>query len=178
MLNFLPFLPLDGGHAMVALVDLATKGRGEQPVRWASIGAAAALGLAAAHGKMLLPMLLCAMWAIQNVRALKTQVTRNEEAILRVHVQAAFDAAGHGDCAQAIRHCRTVLAATTEQALRADALRLLAYAYATNDDWRHLTELLESGAAAALAEGELQKYQRAARELGHPDEARRIGALA
>jgi uncharacterized protein HemY len=77
----------------------------------------------------------------------------------------------------AIHHCRTILTGSHNGATRRDAVRLLAYAYATSDDWRNLMHLLESGGAAALAEDELEKYQRAAGELGRSDEARRIGSL-
>lgn len=177
VLNLLPILPLDGGHALVALLDRATKGRGEQPARWISLGGAVALGLAAAHARALLPLFICGMWAVQNIRALRTRSERNNEAILRIHLQAAFDAAGRGDAGVAIHHCRTILTGSHNGATRRDAVRLLAYAYATSDDWRNLMHLLESGGAAALAEDELEKYQRAAGELGRSDEARRIGSL-
>jgi Zn-dependent protease len=177
LLNVLPILPLDGGHALVALLDRATKGRGEQPVRWISLGGAVALGVAAAHARAVLPLFICGICAVQNARALQTSSERNHEAILRVHLQAAFDAAGRGDAALAINHCRTILTGSRDRATRRDAVRLLTYAYATSDDWRNLVDLLESGGATALGEGELEKYQRAAGELGRSDEARRIGSL-
>ena len=177
LVNLLPILPLDGGHALVALLDRATKGRGEQPVRWISLGGAVALGLAAVHAKAVLPLFVCGIWAVQNARMLRTHGERNGEAILRVHLQAAFDAAGRDEAALAIGHCRTVLAGSRDAATRRDAVRLLAYAYATSDDWRSLVDLLESGGAAFLAQEELEKYQRAAGELGRSDEARRIGSL-
>jgi hypothetical protein len=56
-------------------------------------------------------------------------------------------------------------------------VRLLAYAYATSNDWRNLMQLLESGGAGALAEGELEKFQRVARELGRSEDAQRMGLL-
>jgi Zn-dependent protease len=177
LVNLLPILPLDGGHALVALLDRATKGRGEQPVRWISLGAAVALGLVSAHARAFLPLFICGIWAVQNARMLRTQDERNIEAILRVHLAAAFDAAGREDAALAIRHCRTILTGSRDRATRRDAVRLLAYAYAMSDDWRNLVDLLESGGAAALGEGELEKYQCAAGELGRSAEAQRIGSL-
>ncbi len=178
LLNVLPILPLDGGHALVALLDRGTKGRGEQPARWISLGGAVALGLVAARARAVLPLFICGIWAIQNARALRTSTERNHEAILRVHLQAAFDAAGRGDAALAMRHCRMILDGSCDRATRGDAVRLLAYSYATSGDWRNLVDLLESGGAAALAEGELERYQRAAGELGRSDDARRIGSFA
>ncbi len=177
LLNVLPILPLDGGHALVAILDRTTKGRGEQPARWVSLGSAVALGLAAARARAVLPLFICGIWAIQNARALRTSSERNQEAILRVHLQAAFDAAGRGEAPLAMRHCRAILTGSCDPAIRRDAVRLLAYSYATSDDWRNLVNLLESGGAAALAEGELEKYESAAGALGRPDEARRIGSL-
>lgn len=153
-----------------------SKGRGEQSLRWVAVGAALALGVAAAHARMLLVVLVCWMWALQNARAL-ARTARNAEAILRVHLQAAFDAAQRGDAAIAIRHCRTILGASRDAQLRRDATRLLAYAYATSDDWRNLMQLLEMGGAGAMAEGELEKFQRAASELGRADDAQRLRSL-
>jgi hypothetical protein len=56
-------------------------------------------------------------------------------------------------------------------------MRLLAYAYATSDDWRNLMQLLETGGAGVMAEEELEKFRRAASELGRADDARRIRSL-
>jgi hypothetical protein len=64
-----------------------------------------------------------------------------------------------------------------DRRLRRDAVRLLAYAYATSNDWRNLMQLLESGGAEALADGELEKFQHVARELGHAEDAQRMGLL-
>ena len=177
LLNTLPVLPLDAGHALVALLDRTTKGRGEQPARWISIGIALALGLAAVHARMLVPTLFCGILAFQNARALRTHSDSNRDAILSVHLQAAFAAVERGEADLAIRHCRKVLAESTDRRLRRDAVRLLAYAYATSNDWRNLMQLLESGGAGALAEGELEKFQRVARELGRSEDAQRMGLL-
>jgi Zn-dependent protease len=177
LLNLLPILPLDAGNALVALLDGATKGRGEPPVRWLSIIFAVSLGLVALHYRMALPVLLCAVVAVQNVRTPRAAGPSNREAIVRVHSQAAFDAIERGDAITAAGHCRTVLAASADPATRRDAVRLLAYAYASMDMWSKLMTLLESGGVTALEDGELEKYERVARELGRSEEAKRIAWL-
>jgi hypothetical protein len=45
------------------------------------------------------------------------------------------------------------------------------------ESWSKLMELLESGGVLALQDGELEKYERAARELGRREEARRLAWL-
>jgi stage IV sporulation protein FB len=178
VLNLLPILPLDGGHALVAALDPSTKGRGEEVVRCISIGPALALGCAALLGKLLFPALVCAVVAFQNVRAWgRAREQRNRDGIVRVRLTAAFAALERGEPAVAISHCCTVLRAPADFAVRNDAVRLLAYAYATSSKWGDLIELLESGGISALHEGELEKYQRAARELGRSEDARRIAFL-
>jgi Zn-dependent protease len=177
LFNLLPILPLDGGHAMVALLDGPTRGRDEQAVRWLSVACAVALGLVAVHSGMTLPALLCGLVAFQNVRASPPIQGNNCDAILRVHLQAAFDANERGETDTAMRHCRTVLGAPASPALQKDAVRLLAYAYASTGAWGRLMDLLESGGVLALERGELEKYELVACELGRSEEARRIALL-
>lgn len=177
LVNLLPILPLDAGHALVALVDGPTDGQGERHVRRISIVASIALGVVAVWVRMPLAMLVCAMLAFQNARGLRARIDQNRNMLEQVHVQAAFDAAVRGDTVIAIRHCRTVLSSSQDEGRRRDAIRLLAYSYAENGDWPNLLRHLESGGAAVLAEDELEKYESVARELGHPEEANRIGSL-
>jgi hypothetical protein len=56
-------------------------------------------------------------------------------------------------------------------------VRLLAYAYAMTDDWTKLTALLEANGMLALGDGELEKFEHLAADLGRAREARRMGAL-
>ncbi len=178
LLNLLPILPLDAGHALVALLDGATKGRGEQSVRWLSIACATALGLAAASSRLMLPVFICGLVAFQNANALRALGARNGESILRMRLQAAFAALERGEATTAIGHCHEVLRASTSPATRKDAVRLLAYGYASAEAWGKLMNLLESGGALALEAGELEKYERTARELGRSVEAQRIASLS
>jgi hypothetical protein len=178
LLNLLPILPLDAGHAVAAVFDRPTRGRGEPIVRCVSIGLAMILGCAALGGRMMLPALICGLLVFQNARALGiARELRNREALLRVHLRAAYDALERGETGLAVDHCRTVLLSSSDAVLRKDSLRLLAYLYASSGHWSQLVALLESGGAETFDGAELERYQRAARELGRLDDARRIALV-
>jgi stage IV sporulation protein FB len=177
LVNLLPIIPLDGGYVLVAVLDRFTNGRGEQPARWISILGAFALGLLAVRASALLPVVVCGLWAFQNARSLRTREDRNADAIARVHLEAAFQAAGCDDAQRVVHHCRAILGACTDRTTRRDAVRLLAYAYAMSDDWGRLTTLLQVDGALALDEAELEKLQHLASDRGRVEDAHRIGAL-
>jgi Zn-dependent protease len=185
LFNCVPLLPLDAGHALAAVLDGPTKGRGERPVRWASIACAVAFALVCTRTGGLLPAAIGALVALHNAQALlRIELSQREAAarksrgtLVRVHLQAAYEAAARGEARAAIRHCRTVLEDPMELGARRDALRLLAYAYATGGEWGQLIDLLESGGAGAFEPEELDRYERAARELGRAEDARRLALL-
>jgi hypothetical protein len=101
----------------------------------------------------------------------------NDDAIRRVHLEAASAALERGDTTVAIGHCRAILEGAQDALMRRDAVRLLAYAYATGGRWGQLMDLIESGAPIDLGSGDLEKYERAARELGRARDALRIAFL-
>jgi Zn-dependent protease len=175
-INLLPMAPLDGGHALAAILDRTTKGRGDRPTRWISLGCAIALALIAIRARMLLPAVVVLLVAIHNARGLRAAAAR-PDMLMRYHLRAAFDAIGRDDAATSIGHCRVVLAGASEPDVRRDALRLLAYAYAVSETWEALLPLLESAGALFLDDGEIAKYQAAALELGRAEDARRIADL-
>ena len=132
-LNLLPVLPLDGGHALVALLGGLTKRQGERPVRWLSVLLAAALGIGAAHFRAPIPLLICVLVGFQNASTLLgARGERHQESLMKVHLQAAFDALENGETAKAVEHCRTVLAASRSTATRKEAVRMLSYASASS----------------------------------------------
>jgi Zn-dependent protease len=174
--NLLPILPLDAGHALVAVLDRITGGRGEPPVRWLSLAMAAGLGVVALQSRAPLAAIVAALIALQNAQRLRAQ-PNNDENIRRVHLEAASAALERGDAAVAVGHCRAILEGAEDVLMRRDAVRLLAYAYATSGRWGQLMDLIESGAPIDLADGDLEKYERAARELGRARDALRIASL-
>jgi hypothetical protein len=183
LVNLLPIWPLDAAHVLATGFDwlggARGAGQGEALVRRMSVAAAVVFGLAAVAMRLPWAAALCALVAIQNSLALQGARARaDREAILRVRSAAAFEAMERGDATVAIGHCMAVLEGSSDAVLRRDAVRLLAYAYATGDEWRKLLDLLESGGALALDPCDLQKYQRAAQELGRAEDAQRLAFLA
>jgi uncharacterized protein HemY len=76
-----------------------------------------------------------------------------------------------------VRAAREVLASAGTMELRVDAIRLLAYGYLLRGAWGDLMQILESPAAAAIGDVEMEKFERAARELGRSVEAAQIAAV-
>jgi stage IV sporulation protein FB len=177
VVNLLPVVPLDGGYALVAALDHATRGRGEGIARGVSVGVAATLACILALSGAGLGSLLCAYLALHNFHALATlHHNVNREALARAHLTAASDALQRSEPGVAIAHGRTILASSRSPEIRRDAVRLLAYAYATRDDWALLMELLESEVADSLEPEELDRYLRAAGELGRAADVTRLAA--
>lgn len=178
VIHMLPVFPFDGGYALAAALDRATRGQGEQTVRWLSIFGALIVGAAALASKMVVIAALCALISAPSVWAL--HVARNRRSLdtmTRLHLQAAYDALERGEATTAKHHCLLLLSLGARPDVRKDAVRLLAYAYATSDDWVHFMALIEEGGAALLPEPELDNYEWAAAALGRAADARRIAVL-
>jgi hypothetical protein len=121
--------------------------------------------------------LFCVMvLLVSHAASSSARVRRNVEAILRVRLSVAFEALERGESAIAIDQCLAILKSLPHAAMERDALRMLAYAYATTCQWGALVALLESGGASALDGSELERYRLAASELGRAEVARRIAA--
>lgn len=69
--NVLPMLPLDGGSVMASAFDLVAPGRGLRAARYVSILVALAVGAAGLYLGSTWILLLCALFAYQNVMALQ-----------------------------------------------------------------------------------------------------------
>jgi Zn-dependent protease len=170
-LNLVPVLPLDGGYALLAILGRSRYGRGERLARLFSAGLAVVLGVGALLAHLGFPALLCGVLALQNARGLRARETEKEEMLARFYLSAAFEAAQRDDLRGGIEYCRHALLVSSNRDLRGDAVRLLAYAYVATGAWRPLVQLIESADADTMGDAELEKYERAARELGRVEEA-------
>ncbi len=124
--------------------------------------------------------LLARSGAFTVLKALGDRViaAQHREARSKACLAAAFEAIDRGDERRAIEDCVSVLVHSRDEGIRREAVRVLAYAYATSGAWDGLMCLLEEGGASMIAREDLARYAHAARELGHEEDADRIAALA
>ena len=176
-LNLVPMLPFDGGYLLLAIADRITGGHGEHPIRLGSAAFAVVLAIASLVAHFAFPALLCGLLALQNARALRARETENWDTLARAHVTAGRAAIESDEVTVAIHHCAEALRMSSAPAVRSEATRVLAYAYALTGTWRSLVRLLESEGAVAMDDAELEKYERAARELGRVADAERIAQI-
>jgi Zn-dependent protease len=175
VLNLLPMLPLDGGNVMTGVLNALTRGRGERPARIVSLVLAVLLGtLSLLVWGQIWTAFLCVAFAIGNARALKGAALVQQDQPLRAELDSGYAALNAGDHVRAIRAAESILRAARTPELQADALRLLGFAMLFDARWGPLMVLMDNGLAQVLTEGELEKFERAARETDHPEEAERI----
>lgn len=175
--NLLPVLPMDGGNVMRAFLHVVTHGRGEKPARIISIVLAVGLGLFAVLIRWWFSVAMAALFAYQNYVALKGAPEMHSDATIREELKHATEALQRDDGEAAARHARFVLAESGHPGLRKEAMRLLAYALLLNGAWGPLMRLMETDGRAVLTDEELAKFERAAFDLGRPEEAGRIREL-
>lgn len=177
LFNLMPVMPLDGGNVMFAILQGATKGRGERPARMVSIAIAGLGGLFAFQKGQPYIAVLAGLFLFQNFQALRALGAAKDDAPLREDLRMAYAALEKSDANTAARHARVVVEQAADPALRTDGVRLLAFALLLGGSWGPLMQLLEAGGAEVIADDELAKFERAASELGRAEEARRIGEL-
>lgn len=114
--------------------------------------------------------------AIVGVRASAVRTVPSREDAVRGYLSVGFARMQRGDARNAIAIATVALLASGDRAVRSDAVRLLSYAYLVEGSWAPLMSLLETE-AHCLNDEELAKFELAARELRHQDEAVRIAAL-
>lgn len=175
--NLLPLLPLDGGNVMHEVANAMTNGRGEKPARIISLVLCVGLLLLAFTQKNWWVGVLAVMFAVTNVRGLKAAGTRRADVALAEAIQQAEAALREQDGARAIALVRPVLSGEATPELRSLGVQVLAYAMLLEGQWTELVPLLEAE-RALVPEGELQRYARTARELGHEGAADRLDVLA
>jgi Zn-dependent protease len=177
LFNLMPVMPLDGGNVMFAILQGITKGRGERPARIVSIALAGLGGLFAFQKGQPYIAVLAGLFLFQNFQALRALGSTKDDAPLREDLQKAYAALERSDANTAARHARVVVEQAADPALRTDGVRLLAFALLLGGSWGPLMQLLEAGGAELISDDELEKFERAASELGRAEEARRIGEL-
>lgn len=175
--NLLPLLPLDGGQVLAATLDGATRGRGEVPARIVSIVLSAGLGLLAARAGSLWMAFLAVMFAVSNVQGLRSRRRLERDLPHAAAIQAAYVALERDDPATVVAVLEPLLPVDgASPELRATAVRLVAYARLLLGDWGSVMRHVEASPSALGAE-ELSRFERAARTLGHEDDAARIRAV-
>ena len=177
VLNLIPILPMDGGNVLFQSLNALTKGAGERPARIVSCGVAIVIGLGALKIGWIFAAFLAGLFAVQNIQALRAASAHANDAPLRDPLKAGFAALEGGDPGAAVRIARDVLARASSAAVRTDAVRLLAFGYLLSRAWGDLVGLMESPASQAIGDDEMEKFERAARELGRPEEGERIAAV-
>lgn len=177
VLNLVPLLPLDGGNVMRSFLQIVTRGRGEIPARVISILTAGAGLLYAIQRESLWIGMLSALFAMNNVRAIRAA----REAAPRPEVDAALAEASQlltdEKPREALALLRPIVGGEGAPSQRAQALRMFAYGLLLDGHWGELVPLLEQ-TAPVIGAADLARYAETARALDRPDDAERIELLA
>jgi Zn-dependent protease len=129
ILNLLPMLPLDGGNVLTHALDIAMPGRGERPARIVSLIVAALATAGAVLAQSWWPALLGGSFAASNWRGLKDLKAREEDAPMRVKLEAAYAALEAKDATTVLALARPIALESKSAPVRAEALQLLAFGF-------------------------------------------------
>ncbi len=175
LFNLLPILPLDGGNILLSFFQLVAGDKGARAARYVSIGFTLLLGLAALFLHQLFVAVLCGLFLYQNVKTLSAKPAQDEQPLVQA-LEQAYAALDRQDGAEAIRLVQPVFLYADSPELKATAVRLLAYAHLLEGQWGQLMPILERFSPIIGAE-DLLRFERAAAELGRPEETNRIRVL-
>lgn len=174
--NLLPMLPLDGGNVMRAVLGAITKRRGETIARGISIVIAGGIVLWAIPSRQWWVLYLGALFAFQNVQALRQVGQRRVDQSLADAIQSGYAALDRGEPKQAIAVLEPALTSAASLELRQVGLRVYVVALLKEGKWPEAMDVIERERAVIGSE-ELLHYAQAMRQLGRDEEADRIAEL-
>jgi Zn-dependent protease len=177
LFNLAPMLPLDGGNVVRSALNGLLKGGGEKAARVVSIVTGGLFLVWAALTMQLWLGALAAFFTWSNMQGYRQADTRAANAPLAQAIEKAYLSLEKQDGAEAIALLRPLMASQTSDDLRAEALRIFAYALLIEGQWTELMPLLEKN-APLIGKEELSRYSKTARELGRTDEADRIDRIS
>ncbi|MGH2704144.1 MAG: rhomboid family intramembrane serine protease [Actinomycetota bacterium] len=128
VLNLIPMLPLDGGRVMAAVLNVATRGRGDRPALILSLVVAALIAVVAFVNQYWWGAFLVVLLSAGNIRALQGQRAVGREQRLEVRLEDAYAMLERRDLEGATRIGREVMASADTPGLRADSARMVMWA--------------------------------------------------
>jgi len=174
--NLLPMLPLDGGNVLRAILKAITKGHGEKAARIVSIVIAGAIALWAVRGQQWWILYLGALYAFQNVQALRQAGQLRVDQTLADAIQTGYAALDRQRPGEAIAALEPALATPASPDLRQVGLRIYVVALLKEGRWSDAMNVIERDRAVIGAD-DLGRYAQTMRELGRDAEADRIAEL-
>jgi Zn-dependent protease len=133
VLNLLPILPLDGGNVMAQVLGVVRPGRSERPAHVISIALAGAGAVAALATRAYWPAILAASFVSMNWQALRALSAAEHDAPLRATLEQAYAALEAKDAGRVLSLARPVALQGRTDAVRAEALQLLAFGFLLDD---------------------------------------------
>ncbi len=174
--NLLPMLPLDGGNVLRTIVRAISKDHGEKIARVVSIVVAAGIALWAVRGKQWWVLYLGALFAFQNVQALRQAGQMRVDQTLADVIQKAYAALDRQQPKEAITLLEPVLAGSASPDLRQVGLRIYVVALFKEARWTDAMAIIERE-RAVIGPEDLGRYAQTMRELGREGDADRIREL-
>jgi Zn-dependent protease len=127
--NLVPMLPLDGGNVMTHLLNAAAPGRGQRAAHIVSIVIAGALLLFSVATQNWWLVMLGALFASSNWRALGDLAAREHDAPMREALNQAYAALDARDAERLLALARPIALGSRTAPVRAEALQLLAFGF-------------------------------------------------